>query len=555
MDGLNQRNLRLVSPISDFSVKDPDRFVATVRTLLLVGLFGVVLFFQVQLGPFSSPNQWLPLFGLLFLGFLLNLAYFVKNESRKGNTDTKLAVFCFDAMVISSVSYLIGLHHSIYLLIFLLNIFIGNMVFSRKESWILVLFISTCFNILMVFTPSLSGSELTLSLFINNASLVAVNVLSGQISRQLKVAGHHLDEARSSLVSLQNFNDLIVSSIRTGVVVISRTGFIQYFNGEAEQIFPEGLKTQEKISEIFPQLDWEEVFQQGLDGGVQRFDCEIESQDQIKLLEVKVGDFRDESDRSKGWILLLEDRTEVKQLEKELQQKEKLAAVGQLAAGIAHEIRNPLASISGSIQMLSAEAQISAENKKLMNIVNKEIDRLNGLISEFLTYVRPEDEVRDPIDINVVLRECLEMSEFDPKLRKDVKKKVDLQSASMILGNRDKLKQAFLNFIVNAYQAMDGTSDPQLEVMTRDEREQVVLVIRDHGSGIKKENLERIFEPFHTTKPKGTGLGLAITHKILEAHKARVLVNSEEGNGTSFVIEFPSFRGNFLEFNPERKRA
>tara|TARA_Y100001958_G_C21238615_1_gene565700 strand:+ start:1028 stop:2695 length:1668 start_codon:yes stop_codon:yes gene_type:complete len=555
LDGLNQRNLRLVSPISDFSVKDPDRFVATVRTLLLVGLFGVVLFFQVQLGPFSSPNQWLPLFGLLFLGFLLNLAYFVKNESRKGNTDTKLAVFCFDAMVISSVSYLIGLHHSIYLLIFLLNIFIGNMVFSRKESWILVLFISTCFNILMVFTPSLSGSELTLSLFINNASLVAVNVLSGQISRQLKVAGHHLDEARSSLVSLQNFNDLIVSSIRTGVVVISRTGFIQYFNGEAEQIFPEGLKTQEKISEIFPQLDWEEVFQQGLDGGVQRFDCEIESQDQIKLLEVKVGDFRDESDRSKGWILLLEDRTEVKQLEKELQQKEKLAAVGQLAAGIAHEIRNPLASISGSIQMLSAEAQISAENKKLMNIVNKEIDRLNGLISEFLTYVRPEDEVRDPIDINVVLRECLEMSEFDPKLRKDVKKKVDLQSASMILGNRDKLKQAFLNFIVNAYQAMDGTSDPQLEVMTRDEREQVVLVIRDHGSGIKKENLERIFEPFHTTKPKGTGLGLAITHKILEAHKARVLVNSEEGNGTSFVIEFPSFRGNFLEFNPERKRA
>jgi len=94
-----------------------------------------------------------------------------------------------------------------------------------------------------------------------------------------------------------------------------------------------------------------------------------------------------------------------------------------------------------------------------------------------------------------------------------------------------------------------------LEVVTRDERDQVVIVIRDSGSGIKKENLDRIFEPFHTTKPSGTGLGLAITHKILEAHKARISVESEVGKGTRFLIEIPSIRGNFLEFNPERKRA
>jgi len=555
LESLGKRNLKIVSPVSDLSLRDPERFVASLRTLILVSVFLVVLFFQVKQGPFSSPSQWLPLYGLLFLSFILNTLYFLKSESSEGQSSARLLVFCFDVLVISAVSYLIGLHQSVYLLIFLLNIFIGNMVFSRRESWILVLFTSSCFNALILFSPALSGNELLLSLIVNNASFVAVNLLSGQISRQLKVAGNRLEETHSSLVSLQNFNDLIVNSIRTGVVVVTRTGFVQFFNPEAQSILSNLLSSQSKLSSIFPEIQWEEAFSEGKDGNLQRFDVSVEVDGTLKLLEVKLADFRDENEKSKGWLLLIEDRTEIKQLEKELQLKEKLAAVGQLAAGIAHEIRNPLASISGSVQMMSTDTEVSDDNKKLMNIVNKEIDRLNDLISEFLTYVRPEDEVKDPIDINPILRECLEMMGHDPKLRNDVKIDLDLQSASLILGRKDKLKQVFINFFVNSFQAMSDSKKPLLEVTTRDERDQVVLVIRDHGSGIKKENLERIFEPFHTTKPKGTGLGLAITHKILEAHKARILVESEEGRGTCFIIEFPSMRGNFLEFNPQRKRA
>jgi two-component system, NtrC family, sensor histidine kinase PilS len=292
-----------------------------------------------------------------------------------------------------------------------------------------------------------------------------------------------------------------------------------------------------------------------MDGSLLRHEIHIEVQNEPKILEVKLADFRDENEKSKGWLLLIEDRTEIKHLEMSLQQKEKLAAVGQLAAGIAHEIRNPLASISGSIQMMTASSDTNEENRKLMKIVDKEIDRLNGLISEFLNYVRPEDQVRDEVDVNQVLNECLEMVKFDQKLRQDIELKLNLKSASMILGHRDKLKQAFLNFIVNAYQAMGKTESPLFEVQTQDERGQVVVVFKDNGSGIKKENVNRIFEPFHTTKPSGTGLGLAITHKILEAHKAKIFVESEEKIGTQFLIEFPSVRGNFIEFNPDRKRA
>jgi two-component system, NtrC family, sensor histidine kinase PilS len=141
-----------------------------------------------------------------------------------------------------------------------------------------------------------------------------------------------------------------------------------------------------------------------------------------------------------------------------------------------------------------------------------------------------------------VIREVVESLQFHSKLRKDIEHKIELKAQSEILGNRDKLKQAILNFVINACQAMDKVEKPVLTIETHDQQRLVVLIIRDNGCGIKKENLHRIFEPFHTTKPQGTGLGLAVTHKILQAHDARVLVESVEAEGTKFIIEFPAHR-------------
>ena len=383
------------------------------------------------------------------------------------------------------------------------------------------------------------------SLTVNNLAFVAVTFLSGRLADQLSVVGTRLQEAHSDLLALQNLNELIVNNITTGLVVVSRTGFVQFFNPPSSKILGADNFQQVKVQEILPELEWpwtsliedESIpFERrevriNRDGGV------------LKILEIVVARFKDADGKLKGWLLLFDDRTDQKLLEETLRQQEKMAAVGQLAAGIAHEIRNPLASISGSVQLMMGNPQNhNEEDMKLMRIVDKEINRLNGLISEFLDYVRPEKKVTVAVNLNTVIREVVESLQFNPKLRKDVEQKLELKAQCSILGNRDKLKQALLNLVINAYQAMEKTDKPVLDIETHDQQDVVVLIIRDNGCGIKAENVHRIFEPFHTTKPQGTGLGLAVTHKILQAHEARVFVDSVEGEGTKFLVEFPAHR-------------
>lgn len=257
------------------------------------------------------------------------------------------------------------------------------------------------------------------------------------------------------------------------------------------------------------------------------------------IIEIHMSPLKDLSHSLQGFILLFQDLTEVKRLEYAMRQQEKLAAVGQLAAGIAHEIRNPLASISGSIQLLNTSSEQSEDNKKLMNIVIREIDRLNNLISEFLEYVRPSQALEDEIQLDSLLNEVVELASMNPQLNTQVKVISDYKINSKIMGQRNKLKQAFLNIIINAYQAMENQDQAVLHIETGELPTHVWVKIRDTGVGIPKETVPHIFEPFHTTKAKGTGLGLAITHKVFENHNAQVEVESEPNMGTQFKMIFP----------------
>ena len=250
-------------------------------------------------------------------------------------------------------------------------------------------------------------------------------------------------------------------------------------------------------------------------------------------------------EKDKDFCLLLEDVTERKKQEEKGQQEEKMKVLGELASGIAHEIRNPLSSIIGSLEVMG---QVSPEEqKKLKEITLKESRRLGSLINDLLTYVRPEKAKKEEVDLNRLLKEVLSFVKLDKTLRSDVKQVFKGEIKKSISGDPDQLKQAFTNILVNAYHALESKDSPEIFVEIKGDEKGAVVVIRDNGKGMSEESRRKIFEPFFTTKAKGTGLGLAITYRILQNHKVFLEVTSKEGEGTQFEIKFPFLQDFYQE--------
>jgi two-component system sensor histidine kinase PilS (NtrC family) len=255
-------------------------------------------------------------------------------------------------------------------------------------------------------------------------------------------------------------------------------------------------------------------------------------------------------------VVIFQDVTDVVAMEQELRRSERLAGIGQLAADIAHEIRNPLAAISGSVEILEAglaENERDPEPRRLMGIVLREIDRLNDLITEFLQFARPAPTKKTPFDLGAVVEEVVGM--FEVARPEGVELEVDVGSEPIALADPTQVRQVLWNLILNAVQAMpeggcirisasreleesqEGTPERRNEV--KGEADFVEVTVADTGEGIAPEVLERIFDPFFTTKRDGSGLGLATVHRIVEANGGSLRVESRVGKGTVLRVRFP----------------
>ncbi|MDX9730393.1 MAG: ATP-binding protein [Bdellovibrionales bacterium] len=520
--------------------------ISAVRLGFHLVILAIILGFQALQPEFVNVDVLLPIYVLMAVAFAIHTVYLVFFDRVLNSWPITAFLFFFESAFITGLIFYTGVNQSIFLFLYLVNIILCGFVFQRRGANILSLWTSFLFSFLMIMGPELKGQALFFAVGLNNVAFFAVAGLAGYLSEQLDFMGRSLEAQGKDLRALRNIQALIVDNMATGLITVDENGVCVQANRAAFEILdpvpreilgkrfddlvPGALDAVKKaLEEIKEQpgvraarLDW--IHQNPMQGR--------------QTLEFVISQLPSES-VLRGFIVTFDDLTRVRRLEFAMQQSEKMAAVGQLAAGIAHEIRNPLASMSGSIQLLDASfSREQAEEKQLMRIVLREIDRLNNLITEFLDFVRPAVLKEDPVDINVVLRDVLEMAKMNKALRQDIEQVVDLQAQKIIPGHRDKLKQALLNIIMNAYQAMTDSENAKIEVRSFDREQSVVVTIRDHGCGMDAVGLRRIFEPFHTTKPKGTGLGLAITHKIIENHSGSIFVESTKGVGTEFTLEF-----------------
>jgi two-component system sensor histidine kinase PilS (NtrC family) len=232
---------------------------------------------------------------------------------------------------------------------------------------------------------------------------------------------------------------------------------------------------------------------------------------------------------------VLRTKRELRVMEEHVKRVEKMAAIGEMAAGLAHEIKNPLASLSGAIQLLREDIRYDPDHDRLMQIILREADRLSSLVSNFLLYARPPAGKPEPIELDKALRETVELFGKKGDTGKRVATTLQTQPGIWICMDPAHLRQILWNLLVNATEAIEDAGEIQVELALAKDR-QACLTIADSGIGMAPETLKSIFAPFFTTKPAGTGLGLSIVHRILEAYDCRLDVESEPGRGSTFIL-------------------
>ena len=395
---------------------------------------------------------------------------------------------------------------------------------------------------------SYEGTELSWTQFMFSLNLVAifaVGILSSQLAERIRRSESQLASATRDLADYRLFNDRIIESMRSGLVTTDLLGHIITFNRAAEEIT--GYRaTDVRGNNIFTIFgDIEKQIEAGLESirtrsRLPRFDIGCKTADGREIhLGFSVAPLVDEADSSRGYVLTFQDLTEVMELEREVRRQERLAALGTMAAGLAHEIRNPLASMRGSVQVLASELSFSQDQSQLMQIVLRESDRLNRIVSDFLTYARPSKIEPTVIELASLLAETIALLRNSPELRPDHLIREEYPSEPLLYqGDPNQMRQIFWNLARNAIQAMPQGGELSVTLDAKPGRD-VTIAFSDTGGGMSREQKDRLFEPFNSSTG-GTGLGMAIVYQLVRDHKGKILVDSEAGKGTRIAIRVPA---------------
>ena len=256
-------------------------------------------------------------------------------------------------------------------------------------------------------------------------------------------------------------------------------------------------------------------------------------------ISVSVAPLRDEAGQEQGRVLLIKDLREIRDLEEKVRRSERLASLGRLAAGVAHEIRNPLSSIRGFAQYFAKRFKGQEEEEGYAAVMVKEVDRLNRVITELLDFAGPKEPRREPHSLEHIAEQALKLLASDLALRKIAVAKDYEAGLPAAPVDRDQISQVFINLLLNAMESMDGGGKIMVTLKKSELPHAAEIVIADTGSGIPEEDREKVFEPFFSRKKKGTGLGLAVVHQIIEGHGGNISVESRMGEGTRFRIHLP----------------
>ena len=532
------------------------RMLMAVRVVVVTTLLLAALIIQYTVREVLPINYIYTTAGLTYGLTLLYIAVGKLGASRKISLAVQIAG---DLVVETVLVYFTGGLDSPFSFLYLVSIITASMLLYRRGGLLgasgAVILYGALGDLMyygvvplpeqswFVATPWTS-SRLYLNMATNFAGFYAAAFLTSYLSVKLQKTSQELDANRQNLAQLRALNQNVVESIPSGLITLSPDGVATFINPagclilhrEAQSVI--GMPVAELG--FYDGDEWAEARETLTIGTVvrqEKHDVRIGNED--RTIGFAVTPLNSIEGTASGYTLIFQDLTDMKTLEAELRLKDRMAAVGELSAGIAHEIRNPLAAIAGSVQVLKKSTALNPQEQRLMSIILKESDRLNKSIADFLRFVKPQEKRPAEFDIAASLTETLDLLRNSPELGAGHTIEDDIAPPSYtIVGDADQIRQVFWNIARNAVQAMPNGGT--LRVTTFVLADRYNIVFSDNGQGMTDADQRRLFQPFRTNFPSGTGLGMAISFRIVQEHGGRIEVTSHEGAGTAITVSLPA---------------
>lgn len=487
-----------------------------------------------------DPLHWLYLFALLF--GIESLVAFLLSRFLHHTELLLQSQIAWDLLFTTLMVFLTGGIESPFGFLFILVILSASVFLQQRQTLIVAAASAILYGSLIdlqyfgYLPPTSSHPALRTVLYAVYANILAfflTAILGGILSTRLRKSEEALKEKEIDYEELERLNRAIVANIGSGLLTINPSGQIRVFNQGAERII--GMSQSEvydrDVREILPGLT---VYNGSFIHTCREEGTFINGNGKKLTLGFNTTLIAGVDKKEDNLLLSFQDLTHLKEIEEQLRRSDRLVAVGQLSAGLAHEIRNPLASISGSVQLLLEEGTVTANDQRLLQIVLREAERLNLLLGDFLRFARPTPPTLEHHDLAQILDNLIEIVKVDPRFS-DIQFLTDYTHGDFICDG-GQLQQALLNLLINATEALNGVGIIRVNATP----DPVTIRIEDSGPGLLPEVQTQLFNPFFTTKENGTGLGLATVHAIVSAHGGKIEVGSSSLGGVAFILSFGS---------------
>jgi two-component system, NtrC family, sensor histidine kinase PilS len=547
--------------MSDTELRGKVSRLIVIRAIISTILLGSATFAQIA-APGLLPVD--PFFSLIGLTYALTISYaltlpFV--DRHRWLVDIQLAG---DALIISAFIYLTGGIGSYFTSLYVLPIVAGSTVQFRRGGLLVATFSAVLYGGLvlaqyfaasgLLTAPWLNPSFIALpprsvaqyTVALNSFGFFAVALLSGSLADSLRHAGARLERASTEIADLQALNQHVIDSLPSGLATTDPAQRVLTFNRAAELItgLPFRSAVGRPISDVLqlPRAVVESIPLDLVGKGARRYEWKYHAPDGRGELEIGLtATYLETPGGRAGFLFTFQDVTNFKKLERDAAMQQRLAAVGQMAAGIAHEIRNPLASMSGSIQILRQELPLSNEQEQLMDIVLRESERLNTTIRSFLAYARPQRFQVARFDLRRAVNDTVLLLRNSSEIHEGHEIEADVPAEPLWYeADEGQIKQILWNLATNGLRAMPDGGRLTMSAGNDAATGAVVLSVRDAGVGIPPEEIDGMFQPFHGTFAKGSGLGLAIVHRIVTDYNGDIRVASQPGAGTTISVRLPA---------------